>query len=129
MSIFFIGLFYQGMGLFSSFFPVKVPFYLAPFLMFVELISYTVRLASLALRLFANIVAGHILLDTISLFIYYGSVSIQASTGSSSILAAFSLLFLLLVVLSFELLISFLQAYIFVVLVIIYMNDSINLHI
>ena len=47
--------------------------------MFIELISFSVRLASLSLRLFANIIAGHILLDTIAAFFY--SIVITANSG------------------------------------------------
>lgn len=56
-----------------------MPFLLSPFLMFIEFISYIVRLASLSLRLFANIVAGHILLDTISMFFFYMDMSVETS--------------------------------------------------
>ena len=102
---------------------------LAPFLMSVEFISYVVRLASLSLRLFANIVAGHILLDTISLFYYYLNMTVNVSFNYATMICGFVLIFLLFVLVFFELLIAFLQAYIFVVLVIIYLNDSIHLHV
>ncbi len=129
LSIFLVGLYFHGIKFFSSFFPSKVPFILAPFLMSVEFISYLVRLASLSLRLFANIVAGHILLDTISLFYYYLNITVNVSFNYATTLCGLVLLFLLFVMIFFELLIALLQAYIFVVLVIIYLNDSIHLHV
>jgi len=129
LSIFLIGLYFHGLHFFASFYPSKVPFVLAPFLMTVEFISYLVRLASLSLRLFANIVAGHILLDTISLFYYYLNITVNVSLNYATTLCGFILLFLLFIMIFFELLIAMLQAYIFVVLVIIYLNDSIHLHV
>jgi F-type H+-transporting ATPase subunit a len=79
LSILFVGLYLHGFRFFASFFPSKVPFVLSPFLMFIEFISYLVRLVSLSLRLFANIVAGHILLDTISMFFFYMDMSVETS--------------------------------------------------
>jgi F-type H+-transporting ATPase subunit a len=129
LGIFFAGLYLHGIRFFSSFFPSKVPFALAPFLMCVELVSYFVRIASLSLRLFANIVAGHILLDTISLFFYYAVSTSTVSVNYGTTVCALVLLFLLSVMLVFELLIGILQAYIFVVLSIIYLRDSLELHV
>ena len=93
--------------------------------MSVKFLSYIVRLASL----FANIVAGHILLDTISLFYYYMNITVNVSLNYATALCGFALLLLLFVMIFFELLIALLQAYIFVVLVIIYLNDSVHLHV
>jgi len=129
LSIFFIGLYLHGIRFFSSFFPSKVPFVLAPFLMSIEFLSYLVRLASLSLRLFANIVAGHILLDTISLFYYYMTMSTTTQLSSAYGATSYLVWGLLLSMIVFELLIALLQAYIFVVLVIIYLNDSLHLHV
>jgi ATP synthase subunit 6 len=79
LSILLVGLYIHGIRFFASFYPSKVPFILSPFLMCIEFISYIVRLASLSLRLFANIVAGHILLDTISMFFFYMNMSVDTS--------------------------------------------------
>ena len=129
LSIFFIGIYFHGFKFFSSFFPSKVPFVLSPFLMFIELLSYIVRLASLSLRLFANIVAGHILLDTISMFFFYLNMSADNYINVETIFVGLFLWLLLFVMILFESLIALLQAYIFVVLAVIYLNDSIHLHV
>jgi F-type H+-transporting ATPase subunit a len=97
--------------------------------MSIEFLSYLVRLASLSLRLFANIVAGHILLDTISLFYYYMTMSTTTQLSSAFGATSYLVWGLLLSMIVFELLIALLQAYIFVVLVIIYLNDSLHLHV
>lgn len=96
--------------------------------MTIECISYIVRIASLALRLFANIVAGHILLDTIALFYYYINLTVLNAFSLVSTIISVFLLILLFVMLLFETMIAFLQAYIFVVLGIIYTNESIHIH-
>lgn len=129
LSILFVGLYMHGFRFFASFFPSKVPFALSPFLMFIEFISYWVRLASLSLRLFANIVAGHILLDTISMFFFYMDMSVDTCLHIEKFAVGFFLWFFLFVMILFELIIAILQAYIFVVLAVIYLNDSIHLHV
>lgn len=129
LSILLVGLYLHGFRFFSSFYPSKVPFVLPPFLMFIEFISYIVRLASLSLRLFANIVAGHILLDTISMFFFYMDMSVGTSIHLEQVAVGFFLWFLLFIMIFFELLIALLQAYIFVVLSVIYLNDSLHLHV
>lgn len=128
-SIFLVGIYIHGFRFFASFYPSKVPFILSPFLMFIEFISYIVRLASLSLRLFANIVAGHILLDTISMFFYHLDMSVENSINIELFSAGFILWLFLLIMILFEILIALLQAYIFVVLSVIYLNDSIHLHV
>lgn len=128
LSILLIGLYLHGFRFFASFFPAKVPFVLSPFLMTIELLSFAVRLASLSLRLFANIVAGHILLDTLAVF--YTHIN-SAATGYDNIGNGFLTYFIWTVftaVLMFEFLVACLQAYIFVALVIVYINEAVTLH-
>lgn len=126
--ILFLGLYTHGIKFFANFYPSKVPFHLSAFLMTIECISYIVRIASLALRLFANIVAGHILLDTIALFYYYINLTVLNAFSLVSTIISVFLLILLFVMLLFETMIAFLQAHIFVVLGIIYTNESIHIH-
>lgn len=129
LGILFVGLYLHGTRFFASFFPAKVPFVLAPFLMFVELLSYLVRIASLAVRLFANIVAGHILLDTASLSFYYIWSVVAIDISYSTTFVSLLILFFLCVLIVFECMIGLLQAYIFVILSLIYLRDAIELHV
>ena len=112
----------NGERFFSVFFPSGIPFMLLPFLIAIELISFVFRSVSLALRLFANIVAGHILLDTLALYVY-NKIYPSITTIIDFILAILSFIVSSVLVL-FELVVAFLQGYIFVVLSIIYLKDA-----
>lgn len=104
--------------------PSKVPVVLIPFVMFVEIASYFVRIGSLSLRLFANILAGHILLDTISLFVYYTVSTVTVSFSYSTLVLGLFIFCFLIVLFIFELIIARLQAYIFVVLCAVYLREA-----
>jgi ATP synthase subunit 6 len=107
--------------------PKGIPYRLVPFLIFVEFISYIFRVVSLSLRLFANVLAGHILLHVVSGFIF--SVLANSIYGLTPIifLTAISLLLLLVVLFLFEIMVAMLQSYIFLVLSLIYLQDINNL--
>jgi len=118
-----IGLLKHGLHFFHLFVPSGVPTALLPIIIVIEVISYLTRPLSLGVRLFANMFAGHTLLNIISLFtwnilIYGGILGILALIPVALIVALISL----------EFVICFLQAYVFTVLVASYLNDVINLH-
>jgi len=116
-----LGFYAFGLQFFGLFFAPGVPFRLVPFLALIEMISFVFRAVSLALRLFANIVAGHILLDTVALFIYQ---LINPSMWQVKLSFLSLLPFVLCLVLTcFELVVALLQAYIFVILSVIYLKD------
>lgn len=117
-----IGFQENGLRYFSLFFPRGIPFSLVPFLILIEVISMVFRSVSLALRLFANIVAGHILLDTLALFIHkmiYPS-TVTFTTALISVLPFIVCMVLIL----FECVVAVLQGYIFVILSCIYLKES-----
>jgi len=106
----------HGMKFFSFFLPHGVPIAMAPLLIPIEIISYLSRPVSLSVRLFANMMAGHTLLKVVAGFVIplglFGFVPVLA----------------LVAVTGLELLIAFLQAYIFTILTCIYINDAVHLH-
>jgi len=91
----------------------------------IELISYIMRIFSLAIRLFANVLAGHSLLKVIAGFIYKKLCSVQAFT---SLLVPVILSIATITIGLLDVFISFLQAYIFFVLLAIYLSHAIKLH-
>ena len=91
----------------------------------IELISYIMRVFSLAIRLFANILAGHSLLKVIAGFIYKKTCSVTALPG---LLIPVILSVATIVIGLLDVFISFLQAYIFFVLLAIYLSHAIKLH-
>lgn len=108
--------------------PKGIPYVLVPFLILVEFISYIFRVVSLSLRLFANVLAGHILLHVVSGFIYF--IATNSKFGLTLFISFTStyLLILLCVLFFFELMVSILQSYIFIVLSLIYLQDINNLN-
>jgi len=117
----------QGKEFIWFFVPKNVPAALLPFLVIIEIVSYISRVFSLAIRLFANMVAGHALLHIIS-----GSVLVVIKKISSfSVFLSFISLFPIFILLSIILLefgVAFLQAYVFIVLFSIYLNDCYGHH-
>jgi len=114
-----LGILKNGRHFLSLFFPPGAPLGLAPLLVAIEIVSYVFRVLSLAIRLFANLMSGHTLLKILSGFAW----------SAVSIFGIFLLpLGVILLVTGLEVAIACLQAYIFCVLLCIYINDAFNLH-
>ncbi len=103
--------------------PGGVPLAIAPFLILIEMVSYFAKVFSLSIRLFANMMSGHALLK-----ILIGFAWDLLTKGSLFILVAFLPWVIVTVILFLEALIAFLQAYVFTVLVTIYVNDALVQH-
>jgi F-type H+-transporting ATPase subunit a len=121
ISVIFIGIKKHKMHFFSLFIPKNVPWYIAVILVPIEVISYIAKPFSLAIRLFANMLAGHILLKIFASFaaMSVGKLFIPISSLSFFINLAFTF---------FEIGVAFLQAYIFTILSCIYLKDALYLH-
>ena len=118
-----IGIKTHGFHMLSLFLPPGAPLALAPLLVMIELVSYSFRVISLALRLFANMMSGHCLLKILAGFAWT-----MLSAGGLLSIAHFAPLIVIFAVVGLELAIAFLQAYVFTVLLCLYLNDAINLH-
>jgi F-type H+-transporting ATPase subunit a len=114
----------HGMHFFSYFFPEGAPKVLAPLIIPIELISYLSRPVSLSVRLFANMVAGHVMLKVFASFV----VMIGSAAGVFGLLGATLPLAVNVALIGFELLVAFLQAYVFAILTSIYLHDAVHLH-
>ena len=113
----------HGMHLFSLFLPANTGFFLALLLVPVELISYIARPISLGVRLFINLMAGHTLLKVIVGF-SWSMLLVENLTALMFIIP----LLILVVLMGLELAVALIQAYVFVTLTCIYLNDSEALH-
>lgn len=111
-----IGIKRHGLHFFSLFAPAGVPIFIYPLLIPIEIISYLIRPISLSVRLAVNMTAGHILLKS-----FAGFIVAMGALGILPLLVAVGLTGL-------ELVIAFLQAYVFTVLACLYLNDAIHLH-
>lgn len=113
----------HGLHFFSLLLPQGVPLALAPFLVLLELISYCFRALSLGIRLFANMMAGHSLVKILSGFAWT-----MLSMGGIMVFAHLAPLGIVFALIGLELGVAVLQAYVFTILICIYLNDAINLH-
>ena len=118
-----IGVRYLKQTFFVVFLPEGVPLVIVPFLILIEYISYVSRIFSLAIRLFANMLSGHILLKILISFIW-------VIVTSNVIHWLWNLVPLTIVftVVGLEFSIALLQAYVFIVLLTIYLKDLIHTH-
>jgi F-type H+-transporting ATPase subunit a len=118
-----VGLVRHGSHWFSYFLPEGAPLWLAPIIIPIEIISYCSRPISLSVRLFANMVAGHVMLMVFATFV----VMIGGLGGIGYAGAALPMAMNVILV-GFELLVAFLQAYVFAILTSIYLHDAVHLH-
>lgn len=116
-----VGITKHGWHFLSLFCPKGIPLAVAPLLIIVEIISYFSRPISLAVRLFANMVAGHVMLKIFAGF----AVLLLSSNFMPLAILPIAVNTLMN---GFELLIAILQAYVFTILTCIYLNDAIHLH-
>ena len=113
----------HGLKFFTYFFPDGAPKMLAPLIIPVEVISYLSRPVSLSIRLFSNMVAGHVMLKVFATF-----VVMLAGAGTVGVIASAAPLALNVTLIGFEFLVAFLQAYVFAILTCIYLHDAVHLH-
>lgn len=118
-----IGIWINCWEIFCLFLPNGAPNEITPFFITLEIISYFARVISLAIRLFANMLAGHTLLKILASF------TLTFLLQFNFLVILFWLpLGIVLGVTVLETLIAFLQSYVFLTLICIYLNDVINLH-
>src|ERR1700680_9509 len=124
--VFFIVLFYgfykNGLKFFKLFVPSGIPIYILPLVVFIEIFSFFLRPISHSVRLFANMLAGHI-----SLKVFAGFVAmLGTSLGALGWIGGVMPLALTVALTALELLVAFLQAYVFAILTCIYLNDALH---
>ena len=116
------GLYKNGLKFFKIFVPPGVPMYILPLVVTIEIISFLTRPLSHSVRLFANILAGHITLK-----VFAGFVALLGTAfGAIGWLGGVAPLALTVALTALELLVAFLQAYVFAILTCIYLNDALH---
>jgi F-type H+-transporting ATPase subunit a len=124
--VFFIVLFYgfykNGLKFFKIFMPSGIPIFIAPLVIFIEVLSFFLKPISHSVRLFANMLAGHIALKVFAGFVAMLGVSL----GAVGWIGGVAPLALTVALTALELLVAFLQAYVFAILTCIYLNDAIH---
>jgi F-type H+-transporting ATPase subunit a len=111
----------HGLRFLKLFVPSGIPILILPLVTFIEILSFMSRPVSHSVRLFANMLAGHI-----SLQVFGGFVVMLAGFGTIGWLGALIPLALTVALVALELLVAVLQAYVFAILTCIYLNDAIH---
>jgi ATP synthase subunit 6 len=111
-----IGFAKHGFHFFHFFLPHGVPWFLAWLIIPIEILSYLSRPVSLSLRLFANMTAGHTMMKVFAGFIFVLGV------------AGVAPLVMVVALTGLEIIIAFLQAYVFAILTCVYLNDALHMH-
>jgi F-type H+-transporting ATPase subunit a len=115
------GFWKNGLGFLKLFVPSGIPLYILPLVTFIEVMSFLSRPVSHSVRLFANMLAGHITLK-----VFGGFVVMLSAFGVLGWLGALLPLGLTIALTALELLVAALQAYVFAILTCIYLNDAIH---
>lgn len=124
IGVIIIGIYNLERKFLNQFIPKDAPKLLFPLLVVIEIISYVIRPFTLGIRLFANMFSGHVLLFVIISFVI---VIIEKKMLIFKIFLIFPIM-LLFFIMTLELLIMFLQAYVFIILFCVYLNDSLHAH-
>jgi len=115
------GVIRHGSHFLNLFAPSGVSPFIMPFIVLIEVISFASRPISLSVRLFANMLAGHITLK-----VFGGFVVLLLGSGTAAALLAPLPLIGIILLTAFELLVAVLQAYVFAILTCVYLNDAIH---
>jgi F-type H+-transporting ATPase subunit a len=120
-TVLIVGFVRNGLHFFKLFVPPGVPIYILPIVVAIEVFSFFVRPVSHSVRLFANMLAGHITLNVFGAFV-------MMLLGAAALTKAISVLpFAMIIGLeALELLVAFLQAYVFAMLTCMYLNDALH---
>jgi F-type H+-transporting ATPase subunit a len=115
------GLYKNGLKFFRLFVPSGIPIYIMPLIVLIEVMSFLSRPISHSVRLFANMLAGHITLK-----VFAGFVVMLSGLGMVGWVGALLPLALTVALTALEFLVAFLQAYVFAILTCIYLNDALH---
>lgn len=122
LTVLLYGLYRHGLHFFNLFVPKGVPVYILPLIVGIEVLSFISRPISHSVRLFANMLAGHIALKVFAGFIILLGTALGAIGWAGGVLP-----FAMIIALTaLEMLVAFLQAYVFAILTCIYLNDAIH---
>lgn len=121
LTVLVYGFWKNGLHFFNLFVPKGIPIYILPLIVFIEVLSFLSRPISHSVRLFANMLAGHITLKVFASFIV-----LLSGAGFVGVVGAALPLALVVALTALELLVAFLQAYVFAILTCIYLNDAIH---
>ena len=123
ISVLVIGFLKNGLGFFKLFVPSGVPLLVLPFVVIIEFVSFLLRPVTLTLRLFGNMMGGHVALKVFAGFVV---VSVGGAIGWLGVPVMALSLGMTVGLTALEFLVAFLQAYVFAMLTCVYLNDALG---
>jgi F-type H+-transporting ATPase subunit a len=124
-----VGFARNGLGFFKLFVPSGAPWWIMPLIVPIEVVSFLIRPLTLALRLFGNMIGGHIVLNVFGGFVIALAVLAMAGgLATLGILGSALAMVGIIALIALEVLVAVLQAFVFAVLACVYLNDVVNLH-
>jgi F-type H+-transporting ATPase subunit a len=129
LTVVVVGFARNGLGMYKLFVPSGVPWPLLFLMVPIEIISFLVRPVTLALRLFGNMIGGHVVLKIFAGFIVsLGLLAAGGGLASLGFLGSAISLGSVVALTALEFIVAFLQAFVFAALTCVYLNDVVNLH-
>ncbi|HEY5071710.1 MAG TPA: F0F1 ATP synthase subunit A [Caulobacteraceae bacterium] len=123
-----VGFTRNGLGFFKLFWPSGVHWSMGLFLMLIEFISFSVRPLTLAMRLFGNMLGGHVVTYMFASFVIgLGLFGLQGGLASLGLVGSAVSFFMIVALLALEFVVAFLQAFVFAALTCVYLNEVVNL--
>jgi F-type H+-transporting ATPase subunit a len=128
LSVVAIGFIRNGIGFFKLFVPKGVPWFMLPMLVIIEFISFMVRPLTLAMRLFGNMIGGHVVMNIFATFAVMLAVfGMSGGIATLGWLGAGVSMFMVVALTALEFIVAFLQAFVFAALACVYLNEVVNL--
>ena len=128
VSVVVIGFLRNGLGFFKLFVPSGVSIFMAMFLAPIEFISFMVRPVTLSMRLFGNMIGGHVVMYMFASFVVgLGLFASHGGLASLGFAGSALSMFMVVALMALEFIVAFLQAFVFAALTCTYINDVVNL--
>ena len=127
LSVVVIGFWKNGLKFFTLFVPPGVPVFILPLLVVIEVISFIVRPLTLAMRLFGNMIGGHVVMNIFASFVVgLGLLGMTGGLATLGFLGSGVSLAMVVALTGLELIVAFLQAFVFAALACVYLNEVVN---
>lgn len=128
VTVVIVGFLRNGLGFFKLFVPGGVSLAMACFLAPIEFVSFMVRPVTLAMRLFGNMIGGHVVMYMFASFVVgLGAFALHGGLASLGFVGAGLSLFMVIALMALEFIVAFLQAFVFAALTCTYLSDVVNL--
>jgi F-type H+-transporting ATPase subunit a len=128
LSVLVIGFVKNGHRMYKLFVPSGVPIWMLPLMVLIEFVSFMVRPLTLAMRLFGNMIGGHVVMNIFASFVVgLGLFGLTGGLATLGLLGAGVSFAMVVALTALELIVAFLQAFVFAALASVYLNEVVNL--